>query len=149
MQSGLSISLASRDADRTPSLSKGLGCRVRVELGEVRIFTDATHAQELLRDIADCRRLAVVLSEVGTHRTLQIKASDARVEPLDDDDRRACGDYVRRFGATLQAMGFPGSMVEGYLACRIDDLRAVVCHPDEAFQQTPGPQAGRRIGTGA
>jgi len=148
LESGLSISLASRDAGLRPSLAKGLACRALLAERELRLVVDGSHGAQLLHDIDDCGRVAVVLSEVGTHRTVQIKSADVRIEPLDPADEQAVADYRRRFGQALVALGHAQAVVDGVLASRPADRRVVVVRPQEAFEQTPGPQAGRRMESG-
>lgn len=148
MQGGVSISLGACDAALRPSVAKGIGCRV-LPGGEVRVFVDRPQAEALLNDVAGSGRVAVVFSEIVHHRTLQVKARDARVLALDEDDHRAVDAQARAFGQAIMALGYPESLVRGFLGSRPEDRVALAFHPHEAFEQTPGPQAGQRLGAGA
>lgn len=147
LQGGVSISVASRDAALRPSLAKGLGCRVLAG-GELRLYVDARQSEALLRDVRACGQLAVVFSEIASHRALQLKAGDARVVDLDAEDQRRVDAHAAAYGAAILALGYPADMVAAFLAHRVEDRRAISCHPGDAFQQTPGPQAGSRIEAG-
>lgn len=145
LQGGVSISLASRDSGLRPSLAKGLGCRV-MPGGALHLYTDARQAQALLRDVDACGQLAVVFSEIASHRALQLKATDARVVAMDAEDHRRADAHAAAYGAAIRALGFPAGMVSAFLDHRIEDRVAIACHPADAFQQSPGPQAGSRLG---
>lgn len=144
MQSGVSMSLASRDAALRPSVTRGLGCRV-LPGGEVRVYVDAPLSAQLLRDVADSRQVAVVFSDIVRHRTLQVKATDARVAALDADDQRAADGYSARFAEAVVGLGYPAAVPAALLGATPTLRMAVVFHPHEGFEQTPGPQAGQRL----
>ena len=144
MQSGVSISLGARDGSLRPSVTRGLGCRVLPD-GEVRVYVDASLSQDLLRDVAQTGQVAVVFSDIVRHRTLQVKAADSRVESLAEDDQQAVDAYLDRFTAVVVALGYPESVPRALLASERVARAAIVCHPHEGFEQTPGPQAGQRL----
>jgi len=142
MQSAVSMSLASRNAGLRPSVTRGLGCRVSPD-GEVRVYVDADVSQALLRDIDDSGHVAAVFSDVVRHRTLQVKASVARIAALDAEDERIAEAYASRFAAILVGAGYPAAVPAALLGAtrRV----AVVFRPHDGFEQTPGPQAGQRL----
>jgi hypothetical protein len=144
MQSIVSISLGARDARLRPSVTKGLGCRVLAG-GEVRVYVDAAVSQDLLRDIADNRLIAVVFSDIVRHRTLQVKAADAHARTPDDDDHGAVEAYLAGFTRAVVSAGYPESLARTLLAHEAAARVAVVFHPHEGFEQTPGPQAGQPL----
>jgi len=142
MQSGVSMSLGARDLDLRPSVTRGLGCRVLAG-GEVRVFVDAPLSQDLLRDVEQTHQVAVVFSDIVSHRTLQVKAADAHARALDAADRQAIEAYLARFTEVVVGMGYPASVPRALLG---GDARiAIAFHPHEGFEQTPGPQAGQRL----
>ena len=144
MQGGVSISLGARDAALRPSVTRGLGCRV-LPGGEVRVYVDATLSQDLLRDVAANGQVAVVFSDIVRHRTLQVKAADARVLAPDGDDHRAIDGYLDRFTAVVVGLGYPEPVPRALLASEPGARAVIACRPHEGFEQTPGPQAGQRL----
>jgi len=144
MQSGVSMSIGSRDSGLRSSVSRALGCRVLPD-GEVRVYVDASISCDLLRDVADCGMVAVVYSDIVSHRTLQVKASGARVQALDGDDQQAADAYMRRFGGVVAELGYPEAVPRALLGAEPDARMAIVFRPREGFEQTPGPQAGQRL----
>jgi len=142
---GVSILLASRNAGYVPSIARGAGCRVRRGArGEVRVLISAAQAGELLDDVRDCGMVAVTFTLPNTHRTLQLKGADARIEALDADDRAAKAAYRTAFAAVIDPLGFNATFADAFLAPVGDEL-AIAFTALEAFQQTPGPAAGARI----
>ncbi|CAA9420717.1 MAG: hypothetical protein AVDCRST_MAG51-1992, partial [uncultured Ramlibacter sp.] len=59
--------------------------------------------------------------------------------------------YLASMEHEIQRVGYPPSVTRAMLAHRLEDVVAVTFTPEQAFEQTPGPQAGRTLdkGTGA
>ena len=85
IQGGVSISLASRDVRRVPSVSKAVACRVAADRRRVCVLLDAGQSHTLLRDVASCGALAATFCQPSTHRTLQLKGRDAQEAALQPD----------------------------------------------------------------
>jgi hypothetical protein len=115
----------------------------------ITVFLSAPHAADLLRDVGQSRALAVVFSEPPTHRTIQIKGRDARVEPLALGDPAVVEAYRKAFVECLRPLGFTEAMVRALLDCADKDLVAVAFTPEAAFNQTPGAQAGTPLLAGS
>lgn len=139
---GVSINAASARNGGLPNLARAVGCRVNPERREVTIFVAATPAAALLDDIRGNGLIAVVFTQPSTHRTIQLKAGNARIVPLEAADDGIVRRYVDSFVADLLPLGFPEKVVRTLLACDADDLVAIEFSPSSAFLQTPGPNAG-------
>ncbi|TCJ14975.1 hypothetical protein EZJ19_08840 [Parasulfuritortus cantonensis] len=145
----LSIGLASHGADGRPSLSRAYGCRVSADRREVVIYVSRRRAAELLRDVAAGAPVAAVFSRPATHETLQLKAARARVRAVAAADAAAMAASGAAFAAELTALGYPEAFLSAMLAPLRDEAMAVAFCPEGAFEQTPGPAAGRRLEPGA
>ena len=142
---GVSILLASRSAALMPSIARASGCRVvRGEQAALRIIISASHAGQLLEDVRSTGMVSATFSVPNTHRTLQFKGSDARVDPVQAADRAAVGSYLQAFAAAIDPLGFSDGFTRAFFASPPDEV-AIEFTPAEAFQQTPGPAAGARI----
>ena len=140
---GVSIVLASRNAALEPSIARAVGCRV---VGtRLRILVSVAQAGRVLDDVRESAMISATFSVPKTHRALQFKGNDARIEPVDADDRAALQRYLPAFAAGIDPLGFHEPFVRAFLATPHDEV-AIEFTPAEAFQQTPGPAAGRRIG---
>jgi hypothetical protein len=79
IEGGVSINASSRDANKTPSMARAVGCRISADRRSVTVLLAKSRAPELLDSITFCHQIAVVFSEPSTHRTIQLKGTDAAV----------------------------------------------------------------------
>jgi hypothetical protein len=142
IQSGVSVVAASRGDDLVPSIGRASGCRVSADRRAVTIFVPASQAAEFIDDVRASGRIAVVFSRPSTHRTLQVKADDARVRPPRPDEPAIVARYVEVFAREVEPLGHSAAQARALLECRDDDLVAIDLTPNAAFEQTPGPKAG-------
>lgn len=143
VQSGLSITVASRDERLVPSIAKGVGCRIAPERDRVTVFVFAPGAERLRADIERCGRIAVTFSQPSTHRTVQVKGSDARVAPAAPTDLALVRRHLALFADDLRPLGWEAAFVTATFWHDDGELLAIGFTPECAFQQTPGPAAGR------
>jgi hypothetical protein len=127
---GVSIVLASRSAALVPSIARATCCRI------VR--------GELLDDVRSRGMVSATFTRPNTHRAMQFKGSDARIEAIRAEDRSAVAAYLQAFAAVVEPLGFPNEFTRAFHASPADEV-AIEFTPAEAFQQTPGPAAGARI----
>jgi hypothetical protein len=146
IQAYVSINVASRGAGNTLSMSRAYGSRVSPDRREVTVFLSAPAAAALLNDLRRQRVVAVVFSAPSTHKTIQLKATDARVEPLRPGDLDVIATYTKTFASAIRSVGYGDSFVNALAGGAIPEYTAVTFTPAAAFIQTPGPQAGRKLG---
>ena len=139
---GVSINAGSASAAGVPSLCRAFGCRVDPGTGRITVFFAAPQAADLVRDATRSGALAVVFSEPPTHRTVQIKGQDARLEPLAEGDLACVTAYRAAFAQCLVFLGFTEVMVRTLLDCPDEALVALTFTPSALFNSTPGAQAG-------
>ncbi|SFF39111.1 hypothetical protein SAMN04488120_103153 [Fontimonas thermophila] len=143
--SGLSIGVAARDAAGRPSIARACGLRLPPDRSSLRVLVVRDQALDLLADVEALGMAAAVFSEVSSHRTLQIKSTQTRVEPADGDDLAALDAQVERFAATLDAIGHAPEFTAALLGQRGQAIAAIVMRPEQVYSQTPGPGAGARL----
>lgn len=148
IQQGISICVASRDVRHVPSISRALACRVN-EDGRLTLILSRSQSAQLIRDLERFAQIAVVFTQPSTHRSLQIKGSDARVASAGPSDRDLVVKTEQAFVAELAKIGFPAESVRPMFACAEEDLCVVTFTPADIFTQTPGPGAGARQETTA
>ena len=147
VQGGVSVVAASRDAVLDPSIGRVSGCRVSTDRRAVTLYIASSQASQLIADIRASRRIAVVFSQPSTHRTLQLKADDARVRAIRKGEIAIVERYVAAFAAEIEPLGHTTEQARTLLECHEDDLVAVDFVPSAAFEQTPGPRAGTPLPT--
>jgi Pyridoxamine 5'-phosphate oxidase len=148
VQGGVSIIAASRNANNEPSLSRAIGCRVAQDRRQVTFFLSAAQSGALLADLRANGAVAVVFSQPSTHRTLQLKGTDAAVTTLGKDDVHILAAYRQRLTAELAPLGFSEPFTRALFSCPTGDVVAVNFTVAEAFVQTPGPKAGTPLQAG-
>ena len=145
MRRRVSIIVGSCDAQQRPHLMRALGCRLSPDRRELTVFLAEVAGREVLADLRENRRIAVVFSEPSTDRTLQLKGEDARVEPAAAGDHALVQHYIECFADEIAMLGFERELVKTLFAHRPDELVAVRFTPGEAYEQTPGPNAGAAL----
>jgi hypothetical protein len=148
LRSGVSISVGACGRDG-PQLVRALGCKVADDASTVTVFVPEARSQAVQRDVFDNGALAVVFTQPSTHRTLQLKSREARVTALSAVDLALAEAYADAFVADLATIGFPEALVRTFLACPPDQLVGLTFRPTAAFTQTPGPNAGKPLESGA
>ena len=141
----ISIHAASRNAALESNLSRALGCRVAPGRRRVTIFLLASQSGAILADFRANGAIAAVFSQPSTHRTVQLKGTDAAVEAVEEGDAARIARHREAFASELASIGFPEALPRALLAGARADVVAVGFTPLEAFQQTPGPTAGTPI----
>lgn len=89
--------------------------------------------------------IAVTFSAPLSHRTVQIKGFFSRAEELHLEDENCVRKQTDSFAATLAAVGEPPRFVQAFCDYRSSPLRVLSFPAQEAFEQTPGPGAGRSL----
>lgn len=145
IQSGVSISIASRDANNMPSVAKALACRVSPDRRRVTVYVSTTKADPVLRDIATSGVLAAIFTRPSTHRALQLKGRDPLIEPIRADEAVHIEADVEGFVANIVSIGYTADEGRAYVGYGQGEAIAVRFTPTAGFVQTPGPKAGARI----
>lgn len=145
LQSGISVHAAAAGAGNTAQVARAAGCRVAPDRRAVTVYVVESQARELLRELRANGRVAVAFTRPRSHRTVQLKGSDARVVPVGPGEAAEVDRQVAVFDAELRAIGFPerfGWTLAGGSAL---GLAAFAFTPTSAFLQTPGPSAGTAL----
>jgi hypothetical protein len=70
------------------------------------------------------------------------------MRPATEADRPLLARYLGSMEHEIGRVGYPPVVTRAMLAHKLEDVVAVTFTPEQAFDQTPGPQAGRRLGGG-
>jgi hypothetical protein len=146
MARGVSVIVASRDAQLRPSLMRAVGSRVEADGREVTVYLSRPQSRQVLQDIAATGQIAVVFSEPSTHRSVQLKASRVEMRAASTQDEPVLAAYLASMEREVQQVGFPPPLTRAMLACRLEEVVALRFTPEQAFEQTPGPRAGTALG---
>lgn len=144
-QDGISLTVGSCSADLQPSVGRAAGCRVSADRFTVQLFVSQVQLAPVLAHVRETGRIAAVFSSPSTHRTLQLKGRNARIEPFAPADLPLVSHYREAFAAGLEPLGYPRPLIRTLLAFPDQDLVMLSFTPLEAYSQTPGPNAGRAL----
>ena len=142
LQTGVSINVGSRSAGNVPMLARANGCRVAADRRTVTVLLAGAKSAALLDAVRASGAIAAVFSEPPTHRTIQLKGTDATVGAATEEDRTLSARYLDAFARVLAPLGYPEPVFRALLWADPADLVAVTFTPSAAFDQTPGPRAG-------
>jgi len=145
IQRGVSVCVASRDVRHVPSLARGLACVAEQEGRKLRLLLVRPQSDVLLRDLEKSGQIAVVFTRPSTHKALQIKGSDARLEAASEQDVQQVQACFEAFADDLLQLGFGHDFTSLYYDYVVADLVAVTFTPSSVFMQTPGPNAGAQM----
>jgi len=141
---GVSILVASRDRDLKPVLARACGC-IAGNDGSVSVFVPRQRAASLLDAVAVTGTIAVVFSEPSTHRTIQLKADDARVLRSVRGQDATCDRYRRLFARELERLGYSSVMAKSLVDDASGPVSGIRFTPASTYDQTPGPHAGEPL----
>jgi hypothetical protein len=144
IQGAVSVVVSSRNSQHVPDVVRGCGCRVTRDRRRVTVLVEAARAGSVLDDIAANGLIAVVFSQPSTHRTIQLKGSDARVARVTGADRVIAQRHLQAWVQDLQLIGYAADFARTVRG-EAPDLIAVTFTLASAFLQTPGPAAGTRL----
>lgn len=142
LSSGLSIVVATRDADLNPD---GVAaCAARVHEGGERLtawfYVDA--AAEMLRNLREHPAIALDFDLPTSHRACQVKGICIGSRPAREDERAEVDRQLEAFGADLEKIGIPAAAFAGWKSW---PCTAIEIQVTELFEQTPGPGAGEPL----
>jgi hypothetical protein len=149
MQGGVSVVVASRNSAMVPDVVRGCGCRVSRDRRRVTVLVEPGRSSELLENIRLTGTIAVVFSQPSTHRTIQLKGTDAEVVAVTAADRRIADRHLGAWVEDLVSVGYTAAFAAAVRGRAEAGLTAITFTPTSAFEQTPGPAAGTRLGAGA
>ena len=141
----VSMYAASCDSRFIPSVSRAFGCRVSPDRRWVTIFLSLTYSRRLLEDLQGGAANAVLFSLPSTHETLQLKAANVTIQTLEEGDRELMRAYGKSFHDELSELGYHELFAGGIVSGVEEEAVAIGFTPIAAFEQTPGPDAGRAL----
>lgn len=146
LQGPVSINLAASGPDGWPCVARAQGCAVARDRRALTVLVAASSARAVLDALDAGSALAVVFARPLTHVTLQLKATHATRVPVTPALRTCNGRYAAAFGAELGSLGYSDSMVQGLVRMlTAPDMVGLRLAPEAIYDQTPGPNAGRRV----
>lgn len=125
-----------------PDCVRGMGVRIWPGASRLTVLLPAATAKASVENLRDNPRLAVTLSHIPSHRTMQVKGAVLAVRDGSEDDRQLAIRYREKLADDLAFVGQPAAntLRLGIWPCHAVDLEIEV-----VYAQTPGPIAGVKM----
>ena len=146
IEGGCAIVIGTRDAHLSPEIARGWGARLLPDRRTIEVCIGLPSGRRTLSNLADNGQIAVTCVRPSDYRQVQIKSGD--VETLDPtpDDRAWVERHRDAFRREVAEVGIAAELCHGFwshdVPAALVKLRIVLAH---AFDQTPGPDAGRPL----
>ncbi len=142
LESGLSITVGTRDGELSPDGARAWAVRIDPDGAHLTVFVHGRAAPALLRNLERHPEIALAFDRPVDNRACQVKGrfeSSRRARPGEraEVERQADG-----FLAQLEAIGIPRALTAGWAVWPAVALRLRVT---ELYEQTPGPGAGEPL----
>jgi hypothetical protein len=125
-----------------PRLAFGSGVRVYPESNRGDVFVDVRSSGGLLEALQSDSRIAVVLADPITYRSLQFKGRVVDIGEPSPLDLAWVARTREMFTAAVALIGEPPPVSRNYFT---DPVRRISFTITDVFDQTPGLNAGRRL----
>jgi hypothetical protein len=145
IQGGVSVVVSARNERLAPDVARGCGCRVSRDRRRVTVLVERARSGSVIDDVFANGVVAVVFSQPSTHRTLQLKGTDAAATEGTAADQRTSRRHLQAWIEDMQRIGYPPGFA-GAVRGEGSGLVAITFSIAAAFEQTPGPAAGRPLG---
>lgn len=142
LHTGVSVMVGTRDATLMPECTRAWGICLTPDHGSMTVLLSETFAGKTLDNLRANGMIAVTCTRPTDHMTCQLKGQVRRITPVTSIDRELSQRWHREFSAELKAVGVSSSLSEGLI---VEPTVAVEVDVTEAFDQTPGPGAGRKV----
>jgi len=145
LQTRACLVLSAASESLVPELCLSIACLISPDRRRVRVVFDRRSADPLLTLLPGSGLVALAGSQVLTMRTVQVKGSQATLEPVPAAERTLVAESVARMRVEFDKIDFHDPYTVTLLDYDPNELVCVGFTPTAVFDQTPGPQAGQPI----
>lgn len=142
IESGVAVLVSTGDQDRRPHVAYGWGPRVREDGVTIDVFLDTARAGQTLSNARANGKIAMTVADPVSYRSAQFKGTFGETGEPNDDDEAWVQRHREAFVVTTSLVGDPPTAIRGMW---MDEVVRVSFRVERAFDQTPGPNAGRPL----
>jgi hypothetical protein len=139
LESGLAITIATRDADLEPDGGWAWAARVHEDRASLTLFVHERSAPALLRNLQSHPEIAIAFDLPSSHRACQVKGRFTASRRARPGERAEIERQAQAFVVDLESIGIPQAMTAGW---KCWPSVAIELRVTQLFEQTPGPGAG-------
>jgi general stress protein 26 len=141
LESGVAIQVGTAGADGKPHAVTGWGARIN-EDGTVSIFIEAKRASRPLANLATNPKVAVIFGDPISYRSIQLKGQWRSTAPPSEEDQAWVVRHRDLFASSTALVGDNPNSIRNLW---MDEVMRIDFDVQQAFDQTPGPEAGRPL----
>jgi hypothetical protein len=142
IESGVACLVGTGSAGGRPHLTYGWGPRVAEDGSTVDVFVETARSRSTLSDLAENPRIAMTVAHPVSYRSVQLKGSAVSSGQASDEDLAWVERHRESFLVSTTLVGDPPATIANLW---LDDVLRITFAADAAFDQTPGPQAGKPL----
>jgi hypothetical protein len=140
---GVAVGVASRDDDLRPEFARGWGPEVSADGRSLRLCVTAPQGSRMRANLEQNGAVAVGFSPPTIARAVQVKGVAKHVAEPEPADLERVERHLRSFVAEAERIGAsPELSRRMFVGVGLIVIEFAI---DEAFDQSPGPTAGRRL----
>ena len=138
---GVACQIATADVEGKPQSGWAWGPRVNAD-GSLTLFLETKRAGKRLANLAMNPKIAVIFGDPITYRSVQLKGAWLSTSGATEEDQGWVKRHRDLFASNAVLIGEgPEALRNMYMA----DLIRIDMRVDAAFDQTPGPEAGKPL----
>jgi len=142
LRTGVSIVVGTHDASLMPECTRAWGICVSSDRNAATIFLSETIAGLTIENLRANGTIAVSCTRPTDHITCQLKGLARSIRPLTPEERDLSRRWHDDFGAELKTIGVSSELSGAWI---VEPTVAVDFSVTDVFNQTPGPDAGRKV----
>lgn len=141
-EGGVSLLVGTASKELVPDCVRCVGVRVWEDACTLTVLLPAATSVQTIENLRANPRLALTVSHIPSHRTMQIKGTVAAINEGNEADQYFATRYRAALSEDLAFIGMPAANT---LRLSIWPCWAVDVAIEVVFVQTPGPQAGVKM----
>lgn len=142
VESGVAVLVGTGDAQRRPHVTYGWGPRVRDDGSTIDVFLDEARAAQTLANARANGRVAMTIADPVSVRSVQFKGAFIEAGEPGEQDIAWVQSHREAFVVQTSLVGDPPAIIRGLW---MDEVVRLSFHAEVAFDQTPGPNAGKPL----
>jgi hypothetical protein len=142
VESGVAVLVGTGDEAGKPCATYGWGPRVGEDGVTVDVFVDSLRAGQTLANLRANGRIAVTIAHPVSVRSVQFKGTVRDTGQPDERDNAWVAKQREDFVVSTALIGDPPATIRNLW---LDDVTRISFTVEKAFDQTPGPEAGKPL----
>ncbi len=142
LEGGVAVVVGTADAAMRPHVTPGWGPRVLDDRCSIHLFLESARGEQAIADLQATGRIAMTVADPVSYRSVQIKGHFIKSARATTDEEAWVQHHRDAFASTTALVG---ESAEAIRNAWMQDVFRVEFEAERAFDQTPGPLAGRPL----